>query len=423
MNNRINYELEDELINRWLVAQTTSNDFFEIADKEKLTLYLWTDPTADSLHIWHLVPLMLLSHFYKKWHKIIVLVWWATWMIGDPSFKNTERQLLSPETVKQNVAKLKSQFERILKTKWNDWIEFVNNYDWFKEMDVITFLREVGKYYSINNMLNKDFVKSRVDNENEWISFTEFAYSLLQWYDFLHLFENKWCNVQVWWNDQWWNIVSWIDLVRKKTGKVVYGLTCPLITKSDWTKFWKSEWWNIWLDEEKTSPYEFYQFWINQSDEDAERFIKLYSYLPKEEIDKLIEESKINKQDRILQKRLATEITNIIHSESTSRDMKNVTDILFWEKIEKLDSSTAKLLSGEIPSIEISRIEFNELNLSEILVKMDFAKSKWEARKLIAWNWLYINNSPIEEFDFSNINDEALLIRKWKKNYKILYLK
>jgi len=322
--------LISELSDRGFLYQTSDENIGKILEEKKMTVYVWTDPTADSLHIGHLVPIMMLSHFKNFWHNPILLVGGATGMIGDPSFKSKERILLDEPTIAHNTEKITEQVNKILHISKDSILQVVNNYDWFKEINILDFLRDIWKHFSVNTMLAKDSVKSRIENSDEWISFTEFTYSLLQAYDFLYLKNTKWCNLQIGWSDQWWNIVAGIDLVRKNTWENVYGITCPLITKADWTKFGKTESWNIRLDETKTSPYKFYQFWVNTPDEDAIRFIKLYTFIPMEEINEIIEYSKANPEKRLIQKKLAFELTKMIHGLKNTESVVKASDILFW---------------------------------------------------------------------------------------------
>lgn len=416
--------LFNELQERGFIYQHSDQNMPEILEKEKMTLYVGTDPTADSLHIWHLVPMLMLSHFKRFWHRPILLVWWATGMIGDPSFKNKERVLLTNEMVQYNLSRITEQLNRILNNDpWTS-VEVVNNYDWFKEINILDFLRDTGKYFSVNTMLARDSVKSRIENENEGMSFTEFSYALLQSYDFLHLNQEMWCNLQIGWSDQWGNIVSGIDLVKKRTGNTVYGITCPLVTKADGTKFWKTEGGNVWLDAWKTSPYKFYQFWFNVSDEDAKRFIKLYTFLSLEEINHLIQLSEEKPEKRILQRKIAQEVTKMIHGWDTLQRVLQASRILFEDdwSVTSIDESVATILSGELTNVQILSGEFSLENLIEQLVKSGVFTSKWEVRKLLTWNSLSINGKLLQDFDFSNRDEKHYLLRKWKKNHYLISL-
>jgi len=421
MNTKAN-RLYDELESRGFIYQSSDEKLWEIMEDQKMTVYVWTDPTADSLHVWHLVPLMMLSHFKRYGHNPLLLVWWATWMIGDPSFKNAERVLLTEEIINKNLAWISAQVNRILEFANDSTTKVVNNYDWFKDISILEFLRDTWKYFSVNTMLSKDSVKSRIEDPNKGISFTEFSYSLLQAYDFLYLNQKNWCNLQIWGSDQWGNIISWIDLVKKKTWATVYWITCPLITKSDWTKFWKSEWWNIWLDPTKTSPYKFYQFWLNVWDEEAFRFLKLYTFLWLDTIDEIIEESKKRPEKRMAQKALARVITTMIHGNDITSNVIDASSVLFWDN-STFSSDVIDVLENEIDLIELDTHNFNIEWLFEQLVNDKFFKSKSELRRLLDSNSLSIDWENIKEFDFNNISKEKFILKKWKKNHYIISLR
>ncbi len=423
MNNNNNNWLFNELEDRGFIYQKSDENMSEILENKKMTVYVWTDPTADSLHIWHLVPMLMLSHFKKHGHNPILLVWWATWMIWDPSFKNTERNLLTEEKVNSNLVWIINQVDRILNNDKNNSVEVVNNYDWFKNINILDFLRDTWKYFSVNSMLARDSVKSRIEDPKQWISFTEFAYTLLQSYDFLYLNKEKWCNIQIWWSDQWWNIVSWIDLVRKTTGATVHWLTCPLITKSDWTKFWKSEWWNIWLDPTKTSPYEFYQFWINVADEEAYKFIKLYTFISLNKIDEIIKESKRNPEKRIVQKILASEITSMIHGKELCANVVNATDVIYSKSNRNnISKGWLDVLSKELDNIELKIKDFNMEWLFSSMIDLWLYKSKSELRRLLDSDSLTINWINLKDVDFTLFKKWKFLLKKWKKTHYIISL-
>lgn len=413
----------NELEQRWFIYQSSDENMSDILDNEKMTVYVWTDPTADSLHIWHLVPMLMLSHFKKFGHNPILLVWWATWMIWDPSFKVNERNLLTEEKVAENLKWIIGQVDKILNNDVNTSIEVVNNYDWFKNMNILEFLRDTWKYFSVNNMLSKDSVKSRIEDPSKWISFTEFSYSLLQAYDFLFLNREKWCNLQIWWSDQWWNIVSGIDLVRKTTWATVHWLTCSLITKSDWTKFWKSEWWNVWLDPSKTSPYKFYQFWINISDEEAYKFIKLYTFLPLDEIDELIEKSKKFPEKRLVQKLLASEITSMIHWINTCKNVVESSNIIHWINSKSIfNDDVLNILSAELDNVIIDSNNFTLDSLFDSLIKHWLFKSKSEIRRLLETNSITLDWENLNNVDLSKLSRWKHILKKWKKTHYIITL-
>lgn len=416
--------LFNELQARGFVYQSSDQNMAEILDTKKITLYVGTDPTADSLHIGHLIPMLMLSHFKRYGHNPILLVGGATGMIGDPSFKSNERVLLTNEMVQYNLSQIAIQVDKILNSNKENSIEVVNNYEWFKDFNILDFLRDVGKHFSINSMLARDSVRSRIENENEGMSFTEFSYALLQAYDFVYLNQTKGCNLQIWGSDQWWNIVAGIDLVKKRTWNSVYWLTCPLITKADGTKFGKTEGGNIWLDPKKTSPYKFYQFWLNVSDEDAEKFIKLYTFLPLNEIEKLIISARECPESRTLQRKLAEEITKMIHGSGSLESILRANKLLFWwDKGDlQIDDDVVVLLSGELEHIKIPLKGFSLNWVIESCIEKNIFSSKWEMKKLIDSNSFSLNGINIKDFDFASCEEKNLLLRKGKKNYYLLSL-
>src|SRR4051812_10612662 len=317
--------------------------------KEMTTAYIGFDPTAESLHIGSLVPILLLVHLQKAGHKPIALVGGATGMVGDPSGKSEERNLLSEEVLQRNVAGVKKQLEQYLDfdTAKPNAAEMANNYDWFKNYSFLNFIRDAGKHISVNYMMAKDSVRKRLDSETG-MSFTEFTYQLIQGYDFYHLFTNKRCKLQMGGSDQWGNIVTGTELIRRKAGGEAFAFTCPLITKADGSKFGKSEKGNVWLDPNKTSPYEFYQFWLNTSDADAARYIKIFTFLTQEEINQLLEMHTGNERQRILQKKLAEEVTRFVHgSEHFARAVK-ATDILFSKNTMEIIASLSNEQLDEV---------------------------------------------------------------------------
>jgi len=423
MNTTMKHTLMEELEQRGFIEQTTDECIGEILENNQMTVYVWTDPTADSLHIGHFMPIMMLSHFKSYGHKPILLVWWATGMIWDPSFKSKERNLLDEETIRYNTEKITQQVNKILRNSQDNILQVVNNHDWFKDMNVLDFLRDIGKYFSVNTMLARDSVKSRLDRAGEGISYTEFSYALLQAEDFVHLHKDLWCNVQIGGSDQWGNIVAWIDLVRKKTGESVYGITCPLVKKADWTKFWKTESWNIRLDPSKTSPYAFYQFWMNVSDEDAIRFIKLYTFIPLEEIAELAEFAQKNLRERLIQKKLACEITKMIHGEQQISNILKANDVLFWcqKNADEYTDEVLQIVGEHVQNIHISK---ESLSIEAIIDQLanNNIMSKTEARQVLKSNGLYINGCNINEFNFTNVENTRLLLRKGKKTYYVLVL-
>jgi len=397
--------------------------------KEMTSGYVGFDPTADSLHIGSLVPILLLVHLQKAGHKPYALVGGATGMVGDPSGKNEERNLLSEETLRHNQEGVKKQLMQFLDfdpSKPNC-AEMVNNYDWFKELSFLTFIRDVGKHITVNYMTSKDSVKKRLEGETG-MSFTEFTYQLVQGYDFYWLYKNKNVKLQMGGSDQWGNIVTGTELIRKKDAGEAFAFTCPLITKADGGKFGKTEKGNIWLDPTKTSPYQFYQFWLNASDEDAEKWIKIFTFLDKTTVDSLTAEHKKDAAKRLLQKKLAEEVTKFVHGE---------------EELKKAIETTEKLFSNQNASAEDLTVE--ELEGMDGIIKIDFEKdkiaagidvvtflaetkifpSKGEARKTVQGGGISINRKKIENIQQSIENnlllhDRYLLVQKGKKKYYLV---
>ncbi len=397
------------------------------------TAYVGFDPTADSLHIGSLVPIMLLAHFQRCGHRPVALVGGATGMIGDPSGKSNERNLLDEKTLRLNqegVRKQLSQFLNFSSGEENEAV-MVNNYDWMKEISFLDFIRDVGKHITVNYMMAKDSVKSRLTGEGaEGMSYTEFSYQLVQGYDFLHLYREMECTLQMGGSDQWGNITTGTELVRRIGNGKGYALTCPLITKSDGSKFGKSEGGNIWLDANRTSPYKFYQYWMNTSDEDAEKYIKIFTFLNKETIGSLIEEHKEAPHMRLLQKRLAKEVTVTVHSAEAYEQAVKASDILFGkstsEDLKKLDTHTFLDVFEGVPQAEISKNEIeNGMDIIRALAeKTGFLKSNGEARRALKENSISVNKEKvIEGFLISTsdlINEQFVLLQRGKKNYFII---
>ena len=397
--------------------------------------YVGIDPTADSLHIGHLVGVMLLKHFQIAGHKPLALVGGATGMIGDPSGKSNERNLLDEATLRHNQEAIKTQLSRFLDFTSNaaNAAELVNNYDWMKAFSFLDFIRDIGKHITVNYMMSKDSVKKRLSSEAaEGMSFTEFTYQLVQGYDFLHLFQNKSCTLQMGGSDQWGNITTGTELVRRITSGKAYALTCPLITKADGTKFGKSEGGNIWLDAARTSPYKFYQYWLNTSDVDAEKFIKIFTFLTKEEIESLTAEHKETPHLRLLQKRLAEEITVMVHSASDLDNAIKASSILFGNStsadLKQLDEATFLDVFEGVPQAEISRTDL-EAGIDIVTVlneKTAFMKSNGEARRALTANSISVNKEKVgEDFVLSAndlINNQFVLLQSGKKNYFVLRL-
>lgn len=395
--------------------------------------YVGIDPTADSLHIGHLVGVMLLKHFQSAGHKPIALIGGATGMIGDPSGKSNERNLLNEETLLHNQEAIKKQLSKFLDfdSNANNAAEMVNNYDWMKEFSFLEFIRDVGKHITVNYMMAKDSVKKRLNGEAaDGMSFTEFTYQLVQGYDFLHLYKNKQATLQMGGSDQWGNITTGTELIRRKEQGKAYALTCPLITKADGTKFGKSEGGNIWLDAERTSPYKFYQYWLNTSDVDAEKYIKIFTFLSKEEIEKLIEEHKEAPHLRVLQKKLAEEITIMVHSKEDLENAIQASGILFGntssDALKTLDAKTFLEVFDGVPQADISKDELTQgIDIVEVLnAKSGFMKSNGEARRALNENSISVNREKVQEgFVLTTndlINNQFVLLQRGKKNYFIL---
>ena len=405
--------------------------------KEVTTAYVGIDPTADSLHIGHLCGIMMLRHLQRCGHKPIALLGGATGMIGDPSGKSAERNLLTEDTLRHNVDAIRTQLERFLdfnSTEPNA-AELVNNYDWMKNYTFLDFARNIGKLITVNYMMAKDSVKKRFNGEyREGMSFTEFTYQLLQGYDFLYLNTHKNCKLQMGGSDQWGNITTGTDLIRKVTGNEAFALTCPLVTKADGTKFGKTESGNVWLDRRYTSPYKFYQFWMNVSDEDAKRYIKIFTNLEKEEIDALITEHENAPHLRALQKRLAEEVTVMVHSREDYDAAVHASQILFGNAT----AQTLKELSEEMFLQVFEGVETYEVNRNELAAgiapldllaeKTQIFPSKGEARKMIQANGLSLNKEKMTDAqtpvtDNALLNDKYLLFQKGKKNYYLVVAK
>tara|TARA_R110002049_G_scaffold294711_2_gene481517 strand:- start:830 stop:2128 length:1299 start_codon:yes stop_codon:yes gene_type:complete len=398
--------------------------------------YVGIDPTADSLHIGHLVSVMMLRHFQLAGHKPYALIGGATGMIGDPSGKSAERNLLDEKTLRHNQNAIKNQLSRFL--DFNSDAEnaaiLVNNYDWMKDFSFLEFIRDVGKHITVNYMMAKDSVKKRLTSEaKEGMSFTEFTYQLVQGYDFLHLFKEHGCTLQMGGSDQWGNITTGTEMIRRIGGGKGYALTCPLITKADGTKFGKTEGGNIWLDSERTSPYKFYQYWLNTSDEDAEKFIKIFTFLTKEEIDTLITEHKEAPHMRALQKKLAEEITISVHAKEDLDNAIKASDILFGkstsEDLKTLNEKTFLDVFEGVPQAEVTRADIEEGidMIGALAAKTQFLDSNGAARRELKQNAISVNKEKVKE-DYlitskDLINNKFVLLQRGKKNYFVLVVK
>ena len=406
----------------------------ELLNKEKTSGYIGFDPTADSLHIGHMVQVMLLVHFQRAGHTPIALVGGATGMIGDPSGKSEERNLLDETTLRKNQEAIKNQLSHFLdfKSDKSNRAVMVNNYDWMKEYSFLQFIREIGKHITVNYMMSKDSVKKRIGSESkDGMSFTEFSYQLVQGTDFLHLYNSHGCKLQMGGSDQWGNIVTGTELIRRKSGGEAYALTCPLITKADGTKFGKTESGNVWLDPEKTTPYQFYQFWLNVSDEDAARYIKIFTILGREEIENIITEHNNAPHERLLQRRLAEEVTVMVHSQQDFEGAVEASQILFGkgttESLRKMTESTFLSVFEGVPVFDVTReIISSGVSVADLCAgHTQVFPSKGELRRLVQGGGLSINKEKIENPDNllgqeSLLNNKYLLIQKGKKNYFLI---
>ncbi|MGD1945827.1 MAG: tyrosine--tRNA ligase [Croceivirga sp.] len=403
---------------------------------EMQSAYLGIDPTADSLHIGHLVGVMMLRHFQLAGHKPFALVGGATGMIGDPSGKSAERNLLDEKTLRHNQEALKKQLSKFLEFESNapNAAILVNNYDWMKDFTFLDFIRDIGKHITVNYMMAKDSVKKRLSVEaKEGMSFTEFTYQLVQGYDFLYLYKNHKCTLQMGGSDQWGNITTGTELIRRIGGGKGYALTCPLITKADGTKFGKTESGNVWLDPKRTSPYKFYQYWLNTSDEDAEKYIKIFTFLTKEPIEQLVSEHQEAPHLRQLQKRLAEEITTMVHSKEDLDSAVKASSILFGrstsEDLKQLDAPTFLDVFDGVPQKELSIEELeNGLDMiGALAAKTGFLASNGEARRELKQNSISVNKEKVKE-DYvitkaDLINGQFVLLQRGKKNYFVLVFK
>ncbi|MCI2889816.1 tyrosine--tRNA ligase [Staphylococcus hominis] len=411
-------ELLEELQWRGLIYQQTDEQGIEdLLNKEQVTLYCGADPTADSLHIGHLLPFMTLRRFQEHGHRPIVLIGGGTGMIGDPSGKSEERVLQTEDQVAKNVEGLSAQMHKLFEFGTDKGAVLVNNKDWLSQISLISFLRDYGKHVGVNYMLGKDSIQSRLENG---ISYTEFTYTILQAIDFGHLNRELNCKIQVGGSDQWGNITSGIELMRRMYGQTeVYGLTIPLVTKSDGKKFGKSESGAVWLDAEKTTPYEFYQFWINQSDEDVIKFLKYFTFLGKEDINHLEQSRDEAPHLREAQKALAENVTEFIHGKEALDDAIRISEALFKGDLKSLSSKDIKAGFKEVPQVEVSKAT---TNLIDVLIESGIASSKRQAREDVNNGAIYINGERKQSVDYNltdedKFDNEFTIIRRGKKKY------
>jgi tyrosyl-tRNA synthetase len=397
--------------------------------KEMTTGYIGFDPTADSLHIGSLVPILLLVHFQKAGHKPIALVGGATGMVGDPSGKNEERNLLSEELLQKNVAGVKAQLEKFLdfSPSISNAAEMANNYDWFKNISFLEFLRDTGKHITVNYMMAKDSVKKRIEGDTG-ISYTEFAYQLMQGYDFYWLYQHKQCKLQMGGSDQWGNMTTGTELIRRKAGGEAFVFTNPLITKADGGKFGKTETGNVWLDASKTSPFQFYQFWLNASDDDASKWIRIFTFLPKNEIEELENLQKADPGKRILQKKLAEEITTFVHGKEELDLAIETTLKLFSNQQAPIESLSEADLEGMAGVVKVNFLResiSNGIDVVSFLAATNIFPSKGEARKTIQGGGVSINRKKVEDLQMSVnteilLHNKYLLVQKGKKHYFLI---
>ena len=424
--------LQEELERRWLLFQNSNEDFFDIYNKWGESFYIGYDPTADSLHLGNFIGFMTGVHFMRRKNKYFCLIGWATWMIWDPGGKDAERSFLSVEALADNQRAIWEQvwgiFKNLEEMTWESFEhEVVNNKDFYVGLNYLDFLREVGKYVTVNKMISKDTVKKRIEDPAQSISYTEFSYMLLQGFDFYHLFSKRWVKLQMWWQDQWGNLVTGAELIRKKSDGDSYVATWPLITDATGKKFGKSEGNALWLDKSKTSPYEIYQYFMNASDDDIERYLNLLTLVDVDEIVELVKNHLLTPEKREWQKRLAFEVVRIIHGDNEAHMAEQITEFMFgsWDKLDIL----SWLNSSELEMFQNAMWGFmyTDENFFETIVKAELAPSNSEARNSVKSGAIYVNEEKISDFQFdighSFINDTFVFIRKGKKNMKLIVKK
>jgi len=422
----------DELKWREMIQDNTP-EFEEHVNTKKTVGYIGFDPTSNSLHIGSLVQLIILKHFQSHGHKPIVLIGGATGMIGDPSGKSKERNLLSQEIIDKNINSLKKQFSKFLDFDCGENSAVIlNNYEWTKGLNIIEFFRDYGKALTVNYMMSKESVKKRISSENsDGMSFTEFTYQLFQAYDFYFLNTNHNCSIQMGGSDQWGNITSGVELTRKKSGIKVHALTCPLITKADGTKFGKTEEGNVWLDRDKTSPYKFYQYWLNTSDEDAIKYLKIFSFMNESSVTKMIEEHLASPHLRLIQKQLASELTKLVHSEE---DLKNVifaSNIIFSKEskdnLSEIDEKTLLQIFDGLPVTKISLSDYQKSeNIENVLMNSSLFNSFSDLRRALKENSVSVNRKKIDTeakiYEIEIIKNKYIIVQRGKKKYSLLIL-
>lgn len=429
--------IKQELQDRWLLYQVSNEKIFDLLDKWWVNFYLGFDPSADSLHLWNFIWFMVAIHIMRRWNTYTALTGWATGMIWDPGWKSSERNFLDEKTLDHNQKMISKQIthiaENLEKFTWDNFkYRFVNNLDFYKDMLYTDFLREVGKYITVNVMMGKDTVKKRIEDPNQSISYTEFSYMLMQWYDYTKMYKEDNMILQIWGQDQWWNLVTWTEIIRKKYEAETYALTWPLITDSTWKKFGKSEWNAMFLDKNKTSPYFIYQYFVNTNDEDLSKYMKMLTLIETEEIDEIIKKHMKNPEKREWQKLLAYKVIEIVHNKKEALLCQEISEFMFGENNDRLE--ILKWLDTEdLKTFKDAMWGFfyDWENLLEAIVKSWLASSNSEARKSVESWAIYINEEKITDikYDISKIFNEinvvnaglhSLLIRKWKKNFKLI---
>lgn len=421
--------IKQELQDRWLLYQFSDEKIFELLDEGGKNFYCGFDPSADSLHLWNFIGFMVALHIMRRWNIYTALTWWATWMIWDPGWKNSERTFLSIETLDNNQKAISSQISNML-DKLSNFTEekysykFVNNKTFYENMNFLDFLREVWKFITVNTMMNKEAVKKRIEDPSLSISYTEFSYQLLQGYDYAKMHKEDNMILQIWGQDQWWNLLTWTELIRKKYDSDSYALTWPLITDSTWKKFGKSEWNAMFLSEEKTSPYFIYQYFMNTTDEDISRYMKMLTLIETEEIDEIVKKHFEKPENREGQKILAFKVVEIVHWTKKAELCQKISEFMFGDedKIEILKNLSDEEL--KIFQNAMWWINFSSENLFEIIVNSWLENSNSNARKTLESGWISINWQKITDtkYDFSSdfINEKFLLLQKWKKNFRLI---
>jgi tyrosyl-tRNA synthetase len=435
----------DELQWRGFIHQVTHEGLDELLDEQSVTLYCGFDPTGDSLHVGHLLPVLGMAFFKRHGHNPMALVGGATGLIGDPSGKSEERTLQTDEDIERNLAGISKQLEAVLdratqmhadqmhedaldsEISGDVEVPMLNNADWFKEWSYIGFLREVGKFFRVNAMMNKESVRARLEEREQGISYTEFSYMLIQAFDFMHLRQQHDCELQIGGSDQWGNITAGTELVRRKLGETVYGLTFPLITDSSGKKFGKTEDGAVWLDAERTSPYEFYQYWVQRDDADVPKLLRLFTFLPRDETDALVAKIEEGLNRGEVQEKLAWEVTALVHGADEADKAVRASKMLFGEKIEGLSDRELASIFADVPSTEIPRARFEGegIGILDLFTETDLQKSNGAARRLIKQGGAYLNNEKLERWDkqvtLDDLASESMLVlRSGKKNYHVV---